>query len=237
MRIKFIALIPFLLLVGRNAFCDRPEVPAVSPDPCAQVSGWREELCSFSKNNLKHSAWGFAHSKRDYLVASELARKEGIAVDDDVLFAAGMLHDMGGFVPYAVAGVDHALRSVQVVDSILKPSGFPMEKSDAVKKAILTHSYYCPDRPETPEALVFHDADTLDFMGDIGVTRILSLVAKEPGFPTLDSAIVLLQGFSNSLFSKIYGGAYTRAKAQIRGDELNHFLASLSSETSNLENL
>lgn len=235
MRISFLGLAAAGIFLA--SFALGGGSPARNTDPCAGVSGWRDSLCSFSKNNLKHPAWGFAHSKRDYLVASELARNEGLTVDDDVLFAAGMLHDMGGFAPYAVEGVDHALRSTQVVDSILKPAGFPMEKSEAVKKAIITHSYYCPDRPETPEALVFHDADTLDFMGDIGVMRIFSIVGDESGFPNVLSAFKFLREFEASLFDKIYGGAYAKAEARKRMGELSGFLKTLDAESFGLKNL
>jgi uncharacterized protein len=235
MRISFLGLAAAGMFLGSLTVYGGG--PARTSDPCSGVSGWRGSLCTFTKNNLKHSAWGFAHSKRDYLVASELARNEGLTVDDDVLFAAGMLHDMGGFAPYAIAGVDHALRSTQIVDSVLKPAGFPMEKAEAVKKAILTHSYYCPDRPETPEALVFHDADTLDFMGDIGVMRIFSIVGDESGFPNVLSAFKFLKEFEASLFDKIDGGAYTKGEAKKRMFELSEFLKTLHAESYDLKNL
>jgi len=206
---------------------------AVTPtaDPCAQVLGWRQVLCTFAKTHLQHTAWGFEHSKRDYLVASELAKQDNVPVNDDILFAAAMLHDMGGFAPYAVDGVDHALRSTQVVDTVLGPSGFPMAYSDRVKDAIITHSYYCPDPPKTPEALVLHDADTLDFMGDIGVTRMLSIVGRESVTPTLAATYQLLKGFENTLEGKIYGGALAKQMARDRRNEMSVFLKTLNSES------
>ena len=46
------------------------------------------------------------------------------------------------------------------VDTILKGTGFPMAKIDAVRGAIRTHMY--ERDPVGPEALYLHDADALD---------------------------------------------------------------------------
>ena len=69
-------------------------------NPCEKVAGWREALCTFSKTHLVHFAWGYEHGIRDYLLSMKLAQEDGLKVDEEVLFAAGLLHDMGGFPPY-----------------------------------------------------------------------------------------------------------------------------------------
>src|SRR5690242_20791350 len=86
----------------------------------------------------------------------------------DALYAAAYLHDMGGLPPYAIPGVDHGDRGVQVVDSVLREAGFPMEKAPLVKEIIDHHQYYRP--PDTVAvAILFRDADILDFMGAIDI--------------------------------------------------------------------
>jgi uncharacterized protein len=200
-------------------------------NPCAGVDGWKAALCDFAKTKLMHSAWGYEHSLRDYTLAMELARAEGIVVDEEVIFAAAMLHDMGGFAPYAQPGVDHALRSTQVADSILAPSGFPMAKADSVKAAILNHSYYDPERPTSPEGIVLHDADGLDFLGGVSAMRILSIAGKEKFIPDVASAIKLLYTLKSDVPSAIYGGTPTRNMLRQRVKELADFLGSVERET------
>ena len=58
-------------------------------------------------------------------------------------------------------------RCRRLVDTVLKGTGFPMAKIDAVRGAIRTHMYYRD--PVGPEALYLHDADALDWLGAIGV--------------------------------------------------------------------
>src|SRR4051812_47073217 len=53
---------------------------------------WKIAIHNFAIAHLQHSAWGVAHSERDYLLSVELAEKDGLAVDRDVLFAAAYLH-------------------------------------------------------------------------------------------------------------------------------------------------
>jgi len=38
-------------------------------------SRWKEKLYSFAREKLKHPAWGWTHSERDYNLASEIDRK------------------------------------------------------------------------------------------------------------------------------------------------------------------
>lgn len=203
-------------------------------NPCENVTGWREALCSFAKTHLVHFAWGYEHGIRDYLLSMKLAQEDGLKVDEEVLFAAGLLHDLGGFPPYEKEGIDHALRSTQVIDPVLKAAGFPMEKSDAVKKAILTHSYYDPTPPQTPEAIALHDADTLDFLGVISVARLLSVAGKEKGIMDPRAALKLLAKFQSDLTSKLYGGSYTKELGKKRAAELKSFLQLITEETFSL---
>lgn len=199
--------------------------------PCEFATGWRAEVCAFAKANLKHSAWGFEHGMRDYLMAARISQIDELGADDDVLFAAGLLHDMGGLPPYEKEGVDHAVRSAELVGDVLKPTGFPMEKLDAVKDAILTHSYYHPTAPTTPAGIALHDADALDFLGTIGVARILSVVEREAAAPNLDGAVAILEKFSTTLESKLHGGAFSRAEGKRRAESAQAFLSALRRES------
>ena len=87
-------------------------------------SAWKKTVYQFSQEHCQHSAWGVAHYERVYLLATEIAKSENLILDTDVLFAAALLHDMGAFEPFRKKGVDHAQRSVQLVEEVLKEAGF-----------------------------------------------------------------------------------------------------------------
>ena len=215
-------LIALLLVVNTAARAADAEIPIDTP--------WKRAVYDFSSQKLQHSAWGLAHCKRDYLVSVELAKADGINADRDVLFAAAFLHDMGGFPEFAKPGVDHAARSAEICDTVLIPAGFPEKKIAAVRSAISTHSYYCPTPPATPEAIVLHDADTLDFLGMVSIARILSITERDAAAKDLAGAVktleALLAGAPNSLV-----GRTAKAIGEARAAEMRDALARLKAET------
>ncbi len=144
-------------------------------------AAWRTKVRELAAKEFLNPAWGYSHSVRNYVLAQQLARTDGVRLDDDVMFAAAFLHDMAAFPKWAVEGTDHADRAAAIVDTVLKGSGFPERKLDAVREAIRTHMY---DRePKTPEALYLHDADALDWLGAVGVARVMGLVDPKGGKP------------------------------------------------------
>ena len=108
------------LFISSSAESSAPIATAATPIATApHSSDWRANIRAFAEAHLQHTAWGPAHGRRDYEMTLSLARAEGVVVDDDALYAAAYLHDMGGIPPYAKAGVDHGDRSIQLVDSVL----------------------------------------------------------------------------------------------------------------------
>lgn len=162
-----------------------------------------------------------------------LARAEGVSVDDDALYAAAYLHDMGGIPPYAKAGVDHGDRSIQLVDSILRDAGFPMEKAPLVKEIIDHHQYYRP--PDTlAVAVLFRDADILDFLGAIDVARILSLTTREKFTSDLPHAVAAVRQNMLQMPGLLQSAAAKKEGAK-RVLEMQRFLDALASETDSLK--
>jgi len=223
---------PLLLLVGLALAAASAGAAAPSTTPAATgASHWRETVRTLAAEHFKSPAWGYSHCERDYDLARELASADHVSLDDDVLFAAAYLHDMAAFPPWAKAGVDHADEAAAVVDSILKGSGFPMEKTDAVRGAIRTHMY---DRdPIGPEALYLHDADALDWLGAIGVARIVALVDPNGGKPTGPESIAMLEANLKSVPSRVLSPA-GRARVGARTEELRKFLSDLRRESDDL---
>jgi uncharacterized protein len=193
-------------------------------------TAWKLQIYDFAKSYVKHPSWGLSHSERDYQVTLVLAQKEGIAIDRDVLFAASFLHDVGGIPPFDQTGVDHAVRSVQVIEPLLSKWGFPMEKWHQVQEMILGHTYYGP-KPSSHQALAFRDADVLDFLGDLGVARILA-VTQEPGraSDTLASTVGTLKSFAEKM-AKTCSLRACVEMAKPRQQELEQFLTNLHAES------
>jgi uncharacterized protein len=208
-----------------------PATAAHRPPP----GDWRDNIRAFAAAHLQHSAWGPAHGRRDYAMTMTLARAEGIAVDTDALYAAAYLHDMGGLPPYAIPGVDHGDRSIQVVDTVLREAGFPMEKSALVKEIIDHHQYYRP--PDTVAvAILFRDADILDFMGAIDVARIVSLTGREKFTPDLPHAIDVVRQQLHDMPGRLQTAA-AKQEGERRAAEMRQFLDALTQETDSLRSL
>jgi uncharacterized protein len=215
MRTRFLLSILFLL--------------TLLPGPSAFAADWRPQVVAFAEEHLKHPAWGVAHSRRVYALATELAGEAKVAVDDDVLFAAAWLHDMGAFEPYRQPDVDHADRASALVGDLLLGFGFPAEKIGKVRHAIETHMYFREPGAE-PEALFLHDADTLDFLGSIGVARILAITGTHRWAPDLPGAVATIRTHARELGTKVVSKPAQQRAAQ-RIKEMERFLETLDTET------
>src|SRR5687768_13359099 len=66
---------------------------------------WKRQIYAFARQELLHPAWGWGHSERDFLLAKDIATKEGLAIDTDVLFAASFTHDIGAIGEFQKDGV------------------------------------------------------------------------------------------------------------------------------------
>ena len=199
--------------------------PAATPAGIPLDNPWRRAVYEQANTHFQHPSWGVRHSERNYLLGMTLAEAEGLPVDADVLFAAAFLHDWGGIAPFAVAGVDHAARSVELAEPFLTGAGFPMEKFPAVRAAILGHMY--DKEPEGAEAVVLHDADALDFLGALGAGRLLAATADRPDY---DQALGRIERFAVDIPPRLKTGA-ARDLARQRVAVMTEFLAQLRRET------
>jgi HD superfamily phosphodiesterase len=200
----------------------------------ATASDWHVTVRELAAKHFKNPAWGYSHSMRDYALARELAAADHATLDDDVLFAAAYLHDIAAFPPWAKEKVDHSDVAADLIGTILKGTGFPMTKVDAVRGAIRTHMYYRD--PIGPEALYLHDADALDWLGAIGVARIFGLVDPQGGDPDGPKAVKMLEDNLKNTPPRVLSPA-GKALLPARKAELEQFLKELRQETENLKTL
>lgn len=216
------------------ALCVLSSAPAFGADAPSQTATgipldapWKVTIYELARTKFLHPAWGWQHSERNYRVAIALAQSDGLTVDSDVLFAAAFLHDMAAFMPCPGAHVEHGDCAAQESEAVLRDAGFPMQKFPAVAAAERTHMYY-RDPGTIPEAIVLHDADSLDFLGDIGAARMISLTGEKAG--SFASAVKTLRSFVRDMPPHLVTRAAQRIGAQ-RAAELQQFLDALDAET------
>lgn len=224
-KIAFAALAALLTLVPAAS-------PASTTAPRTTLTGialdapWKQKLYAFAQEKLLHPAWGWTHSERDYRLATEIAAKEHLKVDTDVLFAAAFIHDIGAIGAYQKDGVDHAVRSAELAGPMLVEMGFPADKVPAVNDAILTHMHDHPTS-QRPEAIVLHDADTVDFLGTVGVIRRISATGSAPDYK---AGLAKVRDFADKLPGRVVTRtAHKMAASRVR--EMQRLLAELDSET------
>ena len=192
---------------------------------------WKVKVYEFSVTNENHVAWGKAHSERNFHVSVQLAKMEHVHLDTDIIFAAAFLHDIGAIPPYRKEGVEHEIRSVEVMEPLLKSFGFPIKKLPTVRNVILEHMYYHSTPPQSLESRIFHDADSLDFLGDIGVVRIVALAQnKHKWAPDLPGAFITLKGWTVELPTKLMTES-AKVLARQRIEEMQEFFKHLDQYT------
>ena len=172
-----------------------------------------------------------SHQARLYELAVKLAGSEGF--DDEVLFAAAWLHDLGVFIghrpedPAALAKWDNVAYAAEKAPLLLHQFGFPKSKIPAVVEVIRTH--LPSSKPTSFEGILLRDADILEQLGAIGVLRTVSKVGRDTRFPRFEDALHALRRNLEHLPAQIKL-ASTRNLAQARIKALLSFIESAESE-------
>ena len=188
---------------------------------------WKVKLYELAHSKFLHPGWGWQHSERDYLMAVRLAKGDGLHVDTDVLFAAAFLHDMSAFMPCPGPKMEHGECAALQAPAMLRGMGFPPGKIAAVQAAERGHMFYSKPGSD-PNAIVLHDADSLDFLGDMGAARLIALTgAKAPSFAP---AVKTLRGFVKDIPPRLITRTAQRIGAG-RAQELEAFLDRLQDES------
>jgi uncharacterized protein len=189
---------------------------------------WRDRLGDMVSGFI-HPAWGHSHARRVLEMALSLASEEEMYVDEDSLLAAAYLHDVGAFEPYKRDEVDHAVRSAEVAPFLLEQVGFDPNRFDLVSDIIVGHMFYS-EPTSRPEAVVFHDADALDFAGAIGALRLIAAVGLDDWTPDTKSAIELVRRLRREIPDTLVTESAKRVFEQ-RRVETEEFLRYISHAT------
>jgi uncharacterized protein len=193
-------------------------------------SGYKEAIAHYIRVNAKPPD-KFSHQPRLYSIAKRLA--EGQAFDDDVLYGAAWMHDLGVFVghrpedPADLAAWDHVAYAAKEVPKLLRQLGFPVEKIPDVLEVIRTHLPSA--EPTCFEGALMRDADILEQLGAISILRTVSKVGRDTRFVFFSDALQLLRRNLEQLPGKLrLASAQRQAEPRVRA--LKEFLDAAQAE-------
>jgi uncharacterized protein len=132
-----------------------------------------EESCRnwLKRADMTDAAHDLAHIERVVANAKKLLRHE--KADAEVTLAAAWLHDCVSLPKDHPQRDKASVMAAGKAQEFLDELGFSKEKSSAVGHAVESHSFSAGIPPETIEAQIVQDADRLDALGAIGVSRCL----------------------------------------------------------------
>ncbi len=191
---------------------------------------WRAALTRYLREHAQPPE-KYGHQPRLYALAQACGAAQ--PYDDDVVFAAAFLHDLGVFIGHRpeklseLTGWDHVGYAVRHAPAILAACGFPEEKLPGVLHAIATHQP--KDEPQSMEAVILRDADILEQLGAIGILRAAAKVGRDSRYPTFSPVVHFLRRSLDTLPGAIRLPA-TRALAERKIALLQLFLQSVDGE-------
>jgi uncharacterized protein len=135
------------------------------------------------------------HQPRLYALTRLVGK--GMSYDDDVVYAAAWLHDLGVFVghrpeePGLLARWDNVSYAMQQAPAVLSQCDFPATKVAQVLEAIRTHQPH--SSPSCLEGTILRDADILEQLGSIGILRVAAKIGRDTRYPTFTNAAETLR--------------------------------------------
>jgi uncharacterized protein len=177
----------------------------------------KSEIESYvKKQTFSDPICGFDHCKRVY----EAAKKLGRNYDDEVLHAACFLHDIKALAK------DHHLRSADTAEALTKDK-LPLHKVLEVREAIKNHGI--EGKPKSPEAILLHDADLLDYLGAVGTVRLLMAAKEWYGKQGIYESIKLIKNLKDRI-SKALILNQSKSRAADLLNTMDIFIAELEEE-------
>lgn len=137
----------------------------------------------------------FGHQPRLYALTKLVG--DGGTYDDDVVYAAAWLHDLGVFVGHRpedreqLPQWDNVRYAIKQAPAVLDQVGFPQEKTSSVLEAIRTHQPH--QTPQTLEGSILRDADILEQLGAIGILRVAAKIGRDTRYPVFGDAVATLR--------------------------------------------
>jgi uncharacterized protein len=198
------------------------------------ATGWRDAVVAYIRAEAL-PVDKFGHQPRLYALACQIGA--GMKYDDDVVFAAAWMHDLGVFLghrpqdPARLTQWDHVPYTVAQTRKLLTEWGFPDTKLDAVAGAIRSHQV--SDNPTQVEGILLRDADILEQLGAIGALRALVKIGRDTRYSTFSSVLPVLRHAADHFPQEL---RLTSAKtlAIERVAVLNQLIAAIAAEAGEL---
>ncbi len=195
-----------------------------------QEAGWRAAVIEYIRHEAK-PVDKYGHEPRLYALTHAVG--DGMSYDDDVVFAAVWMHDLGVFIghrpedPVALAAWDSVAYAIDRTPALLIGFGFPPEKIPEVIESIRTHQPQM--EPQSIEATIVRDADILEQLGAIGILRGVCKVGRDTRYPTFPRAIPGLRKALDTL-PPLLRLESAKALAKSKIEVLGEFLAAVDAE-------
>lgn len=122
-------------------------------------------------------AHDFLHIMRVYKNAQKIAKHE--KVNQKIVLAAVLLHDIVQFRKSDPRSKTASAKSAKLAAKILQKYDFSEDEIKIIHDAVLDHSFSRGKVPKTLEGKILQDADRLDALGAIGITRTFSVGGSE----------------------------------------------------------
>lgn len=113
------------------------------------------------------------HVRRVVKTAKDLCDKEGAKLE--VVLPAAYLHDCFTFPKNHPERVSSSRVAAEKAEEFLLSICYPKEHLEEIKHAIVAHSFSLGVKPKTIEAQIVQDADRLDALGAIGISRCIQV--------------------------------------------------------------
>ena len=173
----------------------------------------------------------FGHQVRLY----ELTRQVGVGLsyDDDVVFAAVWLHDLGVFEGNRPADLlqlqrwNHVEYAIERSNVLLTAVDFPSEKITTVTTVIREHQPQ--DNPSSLESVIVRDADMLEQLGSVAILRTAAKLGSDTRFSRFADVIGHLRHQLAALPDRMVLDS-SKMLALSRQELLQHFLAQIERE-------
>lgn len=197
--------------------------------------GYRRLIAEYIRENAR-PADKFSHQPRLYALAKQLAEREDY--DDDVLYAAAWIHDLGVFIGHRpedlaeLARWDNVAYVMKTAPGRLQEFGFPTEKINAVLEVIRTHQPSA--QPTCFEGTLLRDADILEQLGAVAILRTVSKVGRDTRFVRFSDALKVLRNNAEELPGKLLLDS-ARRQAEPRLKALRDFLQAAEAEAGGIE--
>jgi len=122
---------------------------------------------------MNDSAHDPEHIFRVLYSSLNIASKRSEKINYNVLIASCLLHDIGREEQFKNHKICHAEIGGKMANDFLVKNGWKKEEADHVNKCISSHRFRGNNVPETIEAKILFDADKLDVVGNLGISRTL----------------------------------------------------------------